>query len=126
MADRQGFEPWIPCGIHAFQACAFSHSAICPLVHPFLGNLSTLPHEMLAALCARFSIVACRTLHIARTLLKCWRLSPAERDGFIARTGSDVAMLEVCGDGWSRPDDRTAARLPFPYTEQPEVERSFV
>jgi hypothetical protein len=31
MADRQGFEPWIPCGIHAFQACAFSHSAICPL-----------------------------------------------------------------------------------------------
>jgi hypothetical protein len=31
LADRQGFEPWIPCGIHAFQACAFSHSAICPL-----------------------------------------------------------------------------------------------
>ena len=23
MAERQGFEPWIPCGIHAFQACAF-------------------------------------------------------------------------------------------------------
>ena len=31
VAERQGFEPWIPCGIHAFQACAFSHSAICPL-----------------------------------------------------------------------------------------------
>jgi hypothetical protein len=31
MAERQGFEPWIPCGIHAFQACAFSHSAISPL-----------------------------------------------------------------------------------------------
>src|ERR1700722_20032555 len=30
MAERQGFEPWIPCGIHAFQACAFSHSAISP------------------------------------------------------------------------------------------------
>jgi hypothetical protein len=30
LAERQGFEPWIPCGIHAFQACAFSHSAISP------------------------------------------------------------------------------------------------
>src|ERR1700761_7891510 len=30
VAERQGFEPWIPCGIHAFQACAFSHSAISP------------------------------------------------------------------------------------------------
>jgi hypothetical protein len=32
MAERQGFEPWIPCGIHAFQACAFSHSAISPQI----------------------------------------------------------------------------------------------
>src|SRR6201999_1978633 len=32
LAERQGFEPWIPCGIHAFQACAFSHSAISPAV----------------------------------------------------------------------------------------------
>jgi hypothetical protein len=31
MAERQGFEPWIPCGIHAFQACALSHSAISPV-----------------------------------------------------------------------------------------------
>ena len=31
VAERQGFEPWIPCGIHAFQACALSHSAISPL-----------------------------------------------------------------------------------------------
>ena len=39
MAERQGFEPWIPCGIHAFQACAFSHSAISPLlVQPFDSN----------------------------------------------------------------------------------------
>jgi hypothetical protein len=30
LAERQGFEPWIPCGIHAFQACALSHSAISP------------------------------------------------------------------------------------------------
>ena len=30
VAERQGFEPWIPCGIHAFQACALSHSAISP------------------------------------------------------------------------------------------------
>ncbi len=43
MAERQGFEPWIPCGIHAFQACAFSHSAISPQVcagqhHLMQGN----------------------------------------------------------------------------------------
>ena len=30
VAERQGFEPWLPCGKHAFQACAFSHSAISP------------------------------------------------------------------------------------------------
>ena|GEM_PF-4015952 len=30
MAERQGFEPWVPCGTHAFQACALSHSAISP------------------------------------------------------------------------------------------------
>src|SRR3984893_15869613 len=30
VAERQGFEPWIPCGIPAFQACAFSQSAISP------------------------------------------------------------------------------------------------
>ncbi len=31
MADRQGFEPWRRCRLHAFQACAFDHSATCPL-----------------------------------------------------------------------------------------------
>lgn len=30
MAERVGFEPTLPCGKHAFQACAFSHSAISP------------------------------------------------------------------------------------------------
>ncbi len=30
-AEREGFEPSIPFwGIHAFQACAFDHSAISP------------------------------------------------------------------------------------------------
>src|ERR1700677_4731980 len=44
MAERQGFEPWIPCGIHAFQACAFSHSAISPqLVQPFDSNTVETP-----------------------------------------------------------------------------------
>ena len=42
MAERQGFEPWIPCGIHAFQACAFSHSAISPLI--YRCNFSILLH----------------------------------------------------------------------------------
>ena len=36
MAERVGFEPTLPCGKHAFQACAFSHSAISPAL---LGNL---------------------------------------------------------------------------------------
>ncbi len=44
MAERQGFEPWIPCGIHAFQACAFSHSAISPQqVQPFDSNTGGPP-----------------------------------------------------------------------------------
>ena len=30
MAERVGFEPTVPCGTHAFQACALSHSAISP------------------------------------------------------------------------------------------------
>ena len=30
LAERVGFEPTLPCGKHAFQACAFSHSAISP------------------------------------------------------------------------------------------------
>src|SRR5260370_29815886 len=38
MAERQGFEPWIPCGIHAFQACAFSHSAISPRINSLRGT----------------------------------------------------------------------------------------
>jgi integrase/recombinase XerD len=38
LAERQGFEPWIPCGIHAFQACAFSHSAISPIFSDLAGT----------------------------------------------------------------------------------------
>ena len=30
LAERGGFEPPIPCGIHAFEARAFDHSAISP------------------------------------------------------------------------------------------------
>lgn len=30
-AEEAGFEPAIPCGMHAFQACAFNHSATLPL-----------------------------------------------------------------------------------------------
>ena len=30
LAEREGFEPSIRCRIHAFQACAFNHSAISP------------------------------------------------------------------------------------------------
>src|SRR3989338_10385332 len=34
MAERQGFEPWNPCELHAFQACRFSRSRTSP--DPFL------------------------------------------------------------------------------------------
>ena len=30
MAEREGFEPSIPCGMHAFQACALGHYATSP------------------------------------------------------------------------------------------------
>jgi hypothetical protein len=30
LAERQGFEPWIPCGIRDFESRAFDHSAISP------------------------------------------------------------------------------------------------
>jgi hypothetical protein len=30
LAERVGFEPTLPCGKHAFQACAFGHSATFP------------------------------------------------------------------------------------------------
>ncbi len=29
-AERVGFEPTLPCGKHAFQACSFGHSDISP------------------------------------------------------------------------------------------------
>gem|GEM_PF-3719827 len=31
MAEGMGFEPTIPCGIHAFQACSFGHSDTLPV-----------------------------------------------------------------------------------------------
>jgi hypothetical protein len=37
MAERVGFEPTVPCGTHAFQACALSHSAISPCARPFMN-----------------------------------------------------------------------------------------
>ena len=33
-AEREGFEPSIPCGIHAFQACSIGHSDISPNYQP--------------------------------------------------------------------------------------------
>ena len=30
MVEREGFEPSVPCGTHAFQACSFGHSDISP------------------------------------------------------------------------------------------------
>ena len=35
MAEREGFEPSIPCGIHTFQACAFGRSATSPQLLTF-------------------------------------------------------------------------------------------
>ncbi len=30
LAERQGFEPWVPCGTHTFQACALDRYATSP------------------------------------------------------------------------------------------------
>src|SRR5471032_2903061 len=45
MADGQGFEPWLPFGKHAFQACALDHSA----THPCRSGLMTAPSFSLVA-----------------------------------------------------------------------------
>jgi hypothetical protein len=31
LAEKEGFEPSVPCGTHAFQACHISHSCISPI-----------------------------------------------------------------------------------------------
>ncbi len=33
MAEREGVEPSIPCGMHAFQACALGHYATSPSIY---------------------------------------------------------------------------------------------
>ncbi len=63
MAERQGFEPWIPCGIHAFQACAFSHSAISPQYRGLLESITSHPAKFaidLSRKCAEDQFVAHR------------------------------------------------------------------
>ena len=37
-AERQGFEPWEPCGSHALQACALDHSATSPKLKSIKTN----------------------------------------------------------------------------------------
>ena len=32
MAEKQGFEPWVPCGTTVFKTVAIDHSAISPLI----------------------------------------------------------------------------------------------
>ena len=39
MADGEGFEPSVHCCTHAFQACAFDHSATHPRVGPLLNTV---------------------------------------------------------------------------------------
>ena len=41
MAERQGFEPWVPCGTHALQARAFDHSATSPLCSIFSQQIGS-------------------------------------------------------------------------------------
>ena len=38
MAERQGFEPWVPCSTHAFQACQFNHSCTSPCLFILAHN----------------------------------------------------------------------------------------
>lgn len=68
MAVRQGFEPWVRCRTHTFQACSFDHSDISPYkkrnslvecnytrlletnakAHPLLWRRATLKHNAAA------------------------------------------------------------------------------
>ena len=51
LAERQGFEPWKPCGLHAFQACRFNHSRTSPsrrkFIHKFAQNPSWVSNNRL-------------------------------------------------------------------------------
>jgi hypothetical protein len=54
VAERVGFEPTLPCGKHAFQACAFSHSAISPALRGATFRL----YHILCILLARTTLPA--------------------------------------------------------------------
>src|SRR3989344_5346279 len=47
IAEGEGFEPSIPCGIHAFQACALGHYATPPKHEKFLSKTFTSPPMIL-------------------------------------------------------------------------------
>ena len=42
LAERQGFEPWVPCGTQTFQVCALDHYATspCPSLRRNIFNFS--------------------------------------------------------------------------------------
>ena len=42
LAEREGFEPSLPCGKHAFQACSIGHSDTSPLKGAQINGLNTL------------------------------------------------------------------------------------
>jgi hypothetical protein len=63
LAERVGFEPTVPCGTHAFQACALSHSAISPDLPAARGEpLNQASIESTILDLHRQKNVACRTI----------------------------------------------------------------
>ena len=49
MAEREGFEPSIPFGIHTFQACSFDRSDISPNSITLAGSINPVYYLMLCA-----------------------------------------------------------------------------
>jgi hypothetical protein len=45
IAERVGFEPTLPCGKHAFQACSFGHSDTSPGNEAQIYKIYSSPHH---------------------------------------------------------------------------------
>ena len=93
MAERVGFEPTVPFGTHAFQACALSHSAISPQRrHPHARRRKPSAHFALRASAATIGRLA-------------------EREGFEPSIGFTLYTLSRGALSATQPPLRAAAQV---------------
>ena len=103
MAERVGFEPTLPCGKHAFQACAFSHSATSPVQSAAYAEmlekkLTRHSREWIASPSLRENSAICITFHPRLSLTNRWNLS-----GWHGKLQTK-ANWKTAGCGWVKRD----------------------